>query len=253
MMTRVHQNIPALSATRHLQRSRQDISDSFERLSSAQRINRAADDPAGLVISENLRAQTAGLERTIRNTQDKVNRLQTEDARLNEVFHQLRSIQTQALDSLDSGVSGETIQAANRVSVYSAVSAVSKILASLETMEFGVDSSSLADVVTSLNEIDVSTPEGAQEALQRVDSAIEEISSFRGNLGAFQSNVLESEIQSLNAEVLNLRASESAIRDTDFAEESVLSTRSQILLQSNVAVLTQANTSSKAVLQLLGG
>ncbi|MDP7662295.1 MAG: flagellin, partial [Nitrospinota bacterium] len=93
--------------------------------------------------------------------------------------------------------------------------------------------------------------DGANDALKLVDDAINSITTLRGNLGAFQANVLESNINSLGVAKENLASAESAIRDADFAEETVQFTRNQILLQAGTAILTQANAIPQAVLQLL--
>ncbi len=253
MGLRINKNIAALTAIRNLQKTQKSAAKAIERLATGQRINRAADDPAGFVRGENLRAQTAGLDRVIRKTRDKVNSFQTEDAKLDEVFNQLRSIRNQALDALNTGASDPTARGASQTSVRSSVSTATKAIFSVNTTELGVDSSSLSGVANSLKGIDVTTGGGAEDALQRVDSALDALSSFRGEAGAYQSNVLEADIRSLGAEVENLQASESAIRDADFAEEIVALTKNKILLDTNLAILAQANTSSKSVLRLLNG
>ncbi len=253
MGLRINQNIAALAAARNLKNTQNSAAKAIERLSTGQRINRAADDPAGLVRSENLRAQTSGLESVIRKTQDKVNSIQTEDAKLDEVFNQLRSIRNQALEALNTGTSDSVTRSANQTSVRSSVDTATKSLSGVSTTELGVDSSNLSPIANSLKGIDVTTESGAEDALAKVDSAIEELSTFRGELGSFQSNALEADIRSLGAEVENLRASESAIRDADFADEVVALTRDKILLEANTASLVQANASSKSVLRLLNG
>jgi len=109
----------------------------------------------------------------------------------------------------------------------------------------------LATSAKSLADVNVTTTDGANDALKLVDDAINSITTLRGNLGAFQTNVLESNINSLGVAKENLASAESAIRDADFAEETVQFTRNQILLQAGTAILTQANAIPQAVLQLL--
>ncbi len=109
----------------------------------------------------------------------------------------------------------------------------------------------LATSAKSLADVNVTTTDGANDALKLVDDAINSITTLRGNLGAFQANVLESNINSLGVAKENLASAESAIRDADFAEETVQFTRNQILLQAGTAILTQANAIPQAVLQLL--
>lgn len=253
MDLRINNNISAMLTARNLKKNQKSAAKAIERLSTGKRINRAADDPAGLVTSENLRARTAGLERTIRNTRGKVNSFRTEEAKFDEVFNQLRSVRNQALTALSSGTSDSAARSASQTSAQASVDTAAKTISSVNTTDLGVDSSNLASVANSLKGIDLTTESGAKDALQRVDSALEDLSTFRGEVGAYQSNVLESDIRRLGSEVENLRASESAIRDADFAEEIVALTRSRILLQTNAAILTQGNTSAKSVLQLLNG
>ncbi|MDP7663176.1 MAG: flagellin, partial [Nitrospinota bacterium] len=109
----------------------------------------------------------------------------------------------------------------------------------------------LATSAKSLADVNVTTTDGANDALKLVDDAINSITTLRGNLGAFQANVLESNINSLGVAKENLASAVSAIRDADFAEETVQFTRNQILLQAGTAILTQANAIPQAVLQLL--
>jgi len=109
----------------------------------------------------------------------------------------------------------------------------------------------LSTTATSVADINVTTVKGAKDALKLVDDALNTITTIRGNLGAFQANVLESNINTLGVAKENLAAAESAIRDADFAEETVQFTRNQILLQAGTAILTQANAIPQAVLQLL--
>ena len=248
---RINQNIAALTAARSLQARQKALAKSVERLASGQRINSGADDPAGLITSENLRVQRDSASQNIRNNERKISNLRTEDAKLGEAFNQLRSIRNRALDSLNTGGSGASARAANQTSARSSASSAAGILRGVNTSDEGVDSSSLADIARSLEGIDVSTQEGAAQALATVDSAIEGLSTFRGDVGAFQSNNLEADVSRLSAERENIQASESAIRDTDFAEATVDFIRNQVLLQANVAALSRANTASRSSLSLL--
>jgi flagellin len=122
---------------------------------------------------------------------------------------------------------------------------------SVASNRLGVTATGLVTSATSLADIDVTTYEGAQDAIRLIDAAIEEVSTLRANLGAFQKNVLQSNINSLGVAYENLAASQSSIRDADMAAEMVEFTRNQILLQAGTAMLTQANQVPQALLQML--
>lgn len=250
MGLRINQNIAALTAARTLQARQKALAKSIQRLSTGKRINSAADDPAGSIVSENLRVQAGGIDRDIQNKRSSVNRLRTEDAKLGGAFEQLRSIRNRALDALNSGASGPAARAANQVSARSSVDSVTRTLTGIDTTGEGVDSSGLSGIAQSLAGIDLSTESGARDALAAVDSAIENLSTFRSEVGSFQSNNLESGIRSQEVAVENLRASESAIRDTDFAQATVDFVRTRLQFEANVALLARANNASKSILDL---
>ncbi|MBT4432704.1 MAG: flagellin, partial [Nitrospinaceae bacterium] len=117
MGLRINQNIAALNAARNLRSTDAAMSKSLERLSSGFRINRAADDPAGLIISENLRAQIAGLGQAVKNSSNAVNVVRTAEAALDEVLKQLRAIRTLALDALNTGSSDAIARAADQTQI----------------------------------------------------------------------------------------------------------------------------------------
>ncbi|MBI2177141.1 MAG: hypothetical protein HYU38_02170 [Candidatus Tectomicrobia bacterium] len=128
---------------------------------------------------------------------------------------------------------------------------VSQQLADVRSAQLGKTATGLTTTAKSVADINVTTGAGAADALRLVDAAIDQVTTARGNLGAFQANVLESTIASLGVAQENLAAAESAVRDADFADETVQFTRNQILLQAGTAILTQANAIPQAVLQLL--
>lgn len=128
---------------------------------------------------------------------------------------------------------------------------VSQALPDVRSAQLGKTATGLKTTAKSIADINVTTGDGAADALKLVDAAIDQVTTARGNLGAFQANVLESTIASLGVAQENLAAAESAVRDADFAEETVQFTRNQILLQAGTAILTQANAIPQAVLQLL--
>ncbi|MEK7682336.1 MAG: flagellin, partial [Chloroflexota bacterium] len=134
MGLRINQNIAALNAARNLRITDGAMSKSLERLSSGFRINRAADDPAGLIISENLRAQVAGLGQAIKNSNNAVNLIKTAEAALDEVLKQVRSIRTLALDALNTGASDAVARAADQTQIQSSIDSINRIA---NTTQFG--------------------------------------------------------------------------------------------------------------------
>jgi flagellin len=260
MGLRINQNIAAQNSYRNLSVTDGQMSKALEKLSSGFRINRAADDAAGLAISEGLRSQVGGLKVGVRNAQDGVSVAQTAEGALTEVHAMLQrmndlSVQynsgtqnTESKAALDQEFQALTSEIAritdntkfNGVSLFNAATLTFQVgYATTDTIT--VSSSALALVTTAgVTITDSST----------VQLAITSISTQRAALGAVQ-NRFEHSINSLNVAIENLSASESRIRDTDMAQEMVAFTRSQILSQAGTAMLAQANQQSQGVLQLL--
>ncbi|MDO8585750.1 MAG: flagellin [Armatimonadota bacterium] len=270
MSLRINLNTTALNAHRQLQNTDNALGASIERLSSGFRINRGADDPAGLVISENLRAQVAGLAQAMANSSDAVNMIRTAEGALNEVHALLRSMRTLAVQAANTGANDTVTLDADQAQITSAISALNRISTNTQfgtlvlldgtatglvfqiganagqTTTVDIDSSAAVDLGVSL--IDVTT--GAAAAITALDTAISTVSTLRAELGAKQRD-LESNIGSLGVAKENIAASESSIRDADMAAEMVVFTRNQILLQAGTAMLTQANAAPQALLSLL--
>jgi flagellin len=379
MGLRINQNITALNAHRNLVATDSALSKSLERLSSGLRINRAADDAAGLAISEKMRGQIKGLAQAIRNAQDGISLIQTAEGALNEVhsiLQRMRQLAVQAAN--DTNTEDDRIELQKEVEQLKADidrianqtqfntmdllkgqfavklnedTTVSTLLADgsfvklsfsglvadtwtlayddtsktytltgddtgivlISTPDTALDSAggilrfggpngesvtievnnsytagaldglvfevtgasglkfhigankdqnftvTIDDMritggtnpyMTALANVDITTQDGANDAIQVIDKAIKQVSSTRATLGAYQ-NRLEHTIANLGVAKENLAAAESRIRDVDMAEEMMEFTRSQILLQAGVAMLAQANTIPQAVLQLL--
>jgi flagellin len=275
MGLRINQNIAATNAYRNLSVTDGQMSKSLEKLSSGFRINRAADDAAGLSISEGLRSQVGGLKVAARNAQDGVNVVQTADGALNEVHAILqrgRDLQVQAAngsnsqDSLDA-INSELTSLSDEITAISARTQFNgvKLLDGTADLQFqtgansseqtGVDLTSvdLAAAATALTDAATANTGGvgATANIDLINDQITAVSTERGKLGAVQ-NRLEHTINNINVAVENLSASESNIRDTDMAQEMTKFTRSQILQQAGVSMLSQANSSQQSVLKLLG-
>jgi len=275
MGLRVNQNIAAFNSYRNLSITDGQMSKSLEKLSSGFRINRAADDAAGLAISEGLRSQVGGLKVAVRNSQDGVSVVQTAEGALNEshsILQRMRDLAVQASNdgSLDTNAKAaadsEYQQLALELTDISDKTSFNgvKLLDGSFNKAFQVGAnandtltvnlSTASDASTLLGGAvgDLTNVTNAQAAITAVDTGIQTVSTTRATLGATQ-NRLEHKINNLNVAVENLSASESRIRDTDMALEMVSFTRSQILTQAGTAMLAQANQAPQQVLQLLRG
>jgi flagellin len=271
MSLRINQNIDALNSYRNLSVTQGQMSKSLEKLSSGFRINRAADDAAGLAISEGLRAQTGGLKVAVRNAQDGVSVVQTAEGALTEthsILQRMRDLAVQAsndgaLSDTDKTKADKEYQAlaselddiANKTSFNGTKLLDGNYAKSFQvganngdTLAVSIGDMSAATLMTAVG--DITTAANAQTALTNLDTAIGTVSTERAGLGAVQ-NRLEHKINNLNVAVENLSASESRIRDTDMAAEMVNFTRSQILAQAGTAMLAQANQAPQGVLSLL--
>jgi flagellin len=288
MGLRINQNIAATNAYRNLSVTDGQMSKSLEKLSSGFRINRAADDAAGLSISEGLRSQVGGLKVAVRNAQDGVNVVQTADGALNETTAILQRMRDLAVQASNGGsqdddaknaaqsefkeLNSELDRIANTTSFGSqklldgsytgsfqvGSNATTNDQITIDLSTIAADSTKLATKDLDLTTATVTDPtdpafgkSGAQLAIVALDAAIKSVSTTRATLGASQ-NRFEHTINNLNVAVENLSASESQIRDTDMAQEMTKFTRSQILSQAGTSMLAQANQSQQSVLKLLG-
>ncbi|MCW2701552.1 MAG: flagellin [Blastococcus sp.] len=264
MGLRVNNNIAAFNAYRNLSATDTSMGKSLEKLSSGLRINRAADDAAGLAISEGLRSQIGGLKVGARNAQDGISVAQTAEGALTEVHSMLQRMNDLSVQYAN-GTQGTDSQAAltaefdalkteiTRIKDNTKFNGVELFDATAKTFQVGYDKLDSIDIsATATADFTAGT---AMAAITITDSnsltaAITEVSTQRAELGAVQ-NRFEHTLNNVNVAVENLSASESRIRDTDMAQEMVSFTRSQILSQAGTAMLAQANQSSQGVLQLL--
>ncbi len=271
----VNTNVSALNAQRQLINSGGSLDTSFKRLSSGFRINSAADDAAGLQISNRLSSQINGLNQAISNANDGISLAQTAEGAMEEITSSLQRIRTLAVQS-QNGINSS----ADRVALQKEVSALKTEIGRIATTtQFGgiklLDGSFSAKFLVganagqnisvnliranggygtsglSINTLSISTVQGASRALAQIDTAIETIDSARADLGALQ-NRFQSTIRNLSNIVENVSSARSRIRDTDFAKETAELTRSQILQQASTTILSQANQRPQAALSLLG-
>jgi flagellin len=264
MGLRVNNNIAAFNAYRNLSATDTALGKSLEKLSSGLRINRAADDAAGLAISEGLRSQIGGLKVGARNAQDGISVAQTAEGALTEVHSMLQRMNDLSVQ-YNNGTQGADSQAALQAEFDALTTEITRIKDNTKfngvdlfagaalTFQVGYDNGDSIDIsTTALADFSAGA---AVAAIDIADSntlvaAITEVSTQRAELGAVQ-NRFEHTLNNVNVAVENLSASESRIRDTDMAQEMVSFTRSQILSQAGTAMLAQANQGSQGVLQLL--
>ena len=276
MSLRINHNLASLNGHRNMVKNDAAVSKSLEKLSSGLKINRAADNAAGLVISEQMRAQLGGIKQAMNNTEQAVTMVQTAEGALDEMNTLLSKVKSLALHALNSGVSDAAQRDADNSEYQNILSSVDRIVnqtrfagqvlldgtfsttaARFQVGEQATDSvnltiSNVGTTALSINGTTVSTVAGATSVLTQVSAAINTVTNLRGTLGAFQSNTLETGLRSLSVTHENLTAAESVIRDVDFAEESSMFTKNQILVQSATTMLAQANQLPQSVLKLLG-
>jgi flagellin len=278
----VNTNVSALNAYRNLSNTQNDLSKSLARLSSGLRINSAADDAAGMAISQGLQSQVGGLQVAARNAQDGINVVQTADGALNEVqtiLQRMRDLAVQGANDSNDSTSRAAIktegdelgQELYRITNNTSFNGIDLLKGGTLNFQVGAGSTdndaikvSLADVATAVGGLasadgtaaqtglDVTDITTAHTSIDTIDTAITAISTARAKLGASQ-NRLESAVRSVNITQQNLTAAKSTITDTDMASEMANYSRSNILAQAGTAMLAQANQSTSSVLQLLRG
>lgn len=279
MSLRIQNNIDALSAHRNLEANSAAASKSMTRLSSGFRVNSAADDSAGLSISERMRGQIRGLAQARTNAADGISMVQTAESALGNVHSMLQRTRELAVQFHNGSLSTEdrtAIQAEvsllrdeiqriadqtafNGTNVLDNNAAISFQIGANDGEVIAVASITLlgspapaAGAIDPAVAFTLTPPPGANTDLQDIDDAINSVSTARSNFGAVQ-NRLEYTVQSIATYHENLVSAESRIRDVDMAAEIVTRTKLQILQQAGTAMLAQANQSNQGVLQLLQG
>jgi len=279
MGLRINTNVPSLVAQRNLRSNRQVLDRTLERLSSGSRINHAGDDAAGLAISETLRAQIRGIGQAERNAQDGISLVQVAEGGLVEVSNiliRMRELGVQAasdtvgpkerkfLDNEFQQLAEEIDRIANSIE-FNGNPLLNRSGSAFEVQNgtknnplvdriklFDPYSSNVNLVSLGINLSTVGDKTSAQNSLASIDDALNSVTSIRAGFGSMQ-NRLQSVINNLQVNKENMMAANSRIRDADLAEETSELTKSQILNQAGVSVLSQANSSIKSALGLLGG
>jgi len=284
MPIRIFNNIASINSQRILGANNDRLAKSVERISSGIRINRAADDAAGLAISEGLRSDIRATRQAVRNANDGISVINITEGALNEqasILIRLRELASQASTGTVGSTERQTIQLEfdalrleiDRIAATTEFNGQKLVDGSLASsvssgnqifIQVGIDSTTnsqinlntsinLAAVTSSSLSIDtlsVTSSEGALSALDSINTSISTVTQGRGKVGAVQ-NRLARTISNLSITVENLVAAESQIRDADIAHEVAMLTRNQILVQASTAMVGQANLIPQSVLQLL--
>jgi flagellin len=275
----VNTNVSSLNAQRQLFDVSDKLNTSFERLSSGFRINSAADDAAGLQISDRLTSQVEGLNQAVRNANDAISLSQTAEGALGEVTSSLQRIRQLAVQS-QNGINSSADRLALQKEVSALRTEISRIATDTQfgnvnlldgnfsasflvganagqTISINLSSGNLGSISgfsatgLGITTNSVATADGASALLSDVDAAISGIGGVRADLGALQ-NRFQSTIRNLSNISENLSSARSQIRDTDFASETADLTRNQIIQQASISVLSQANQRPQTALSLLG-
>ncbi|GAC41330.1 flagellin and related hook-associated protein [Paenibacillus popilliae ATCC 14706] len=267
----INTNVGAINAHRNLGASNTAMGKTMEKLSSGFRINRAADDAAGLAISEKMRFQIGGMNQAMRNAQDGISLIQTAEGALTEVNSMLQRMNTLA-NQAATGTYDDKDRENTQKEMNALVAEIKNIAESTNfngidllkatgkvTFQIGVDNTNtltanlanMGATALGLAGLSISSQAGATSALAKIASAINTVSTQRADFGAVQ-NRLEHTINNLGVTAENLSASESRIREADMAKEMTDFTRNQILVQAGTSMLAQANSAPQNVLKLLG-
>jgi flagellin len=269
MSLRINTNVEAFNAHRQLVGTSDKLGKSMERLSSGYRINRAADDAAGLAITEKLRGQITGLDQAQRNAQDAISLVQTAEGSLTEVHAMLQRVRELAVQykngSLSAGdrqaIQSEVNMLASEIERIGSTAQFNgiQLLNTAQTISFQVGAEDGEIITVSTISLGTAASPSVYQLtanngtdISEIDSAIDTISAQRAQFGAVQ-NRLDHTLKNLAIYQENLQSSESRIRDVDMASEMVEFTKLQILQQSGTAMVAQANQLPQSVLQLLQG
>lgn len=275
MGLRINTNTDALSVQNYLVTTNNRVSDSLKRLSSGLRINSAKDDAAGFAIANSFKAKISSMRVASQNASEAQSMLQTADGaytqihdilvRMKSLATQAASGQTESLDTMDNefGLLQDEIDRIAKSTKYGTATLVEGAGTALSgiTFQVGATNSGENQITVKFNgatasclgvssAIGIDTLASAQAAMDAIDTALTSINSYMGEVGAYQ-NRLQYTIDNLAVSIENFSASESAIRDVDMAAEISTFTKNQILQQSGMAMLAQANQAPQQVLTLL--
>ena len=277
MGLRINTNISSLSAQRALGQTKNNLDNNFRKLSTGERVTRAADDAAGLAISEKLKAHIRGVRQAKRNADDGISLIQTAEGGLNEVSSIIIRLRELAIQAASDTV-GDTERGFSNIEFQQLKQEMQRISEGAEfngrkllngeggmvDIQVGIHNDATLDRITydsgsvdaslealGLNAESIADKSGAQLSLTKLDDALVRTNGARANLGALQ-NRLQSAVNTLGITEENYSAANSRIRDVDVAAETADMTRNNILASAGVSVLSQANQAPQAALKLLG-
>jgi len=271
----VNTNMNALTIENTLSNTNAAVSGSLEKLSSGLRINSAQDDPAGFAIANSFKASIASMQVASQNANQANSMLQTADgaySQINNILVQMKSLATEAASGQESGTNltslqGEFSDLSNEInsianstqygnsflingSVFGAITF--QVGATNDSNDqIGLTFNSATATALGVNALNISSNSGAQAAMTTLDTALTSINAFMGDVGSSQ-NQLQYTINNLTTSIQNYTASTSTIEDVDMAAEVSNMTKNQILQQSAMAMLAQANAQPQSILKLLG-
>lgn len=274
---RINTNVSSIAAQRALSVSNRESEGTLSKLSSGTRITKAADDAAGLAISEKLRANIRSLKQADRNANDGISMVQTAEGGLNEVSQILTRMRELAVQTASDTIGDPERAMSNmeyqnlkleleRISQVTEFNGKRLLNGSGDKYDFqiGANNDGFQDRISydarqvnssmdnlGVSELDISSKDGSQESLGSLDAAIEKVSGYRSFLGAIQ-NRLVSTSNNLQVNVENLSAANSRIRDVDYAEATAAKAKNDILSAAGTSVLAQANMSTQNALKLVG-
>ncbi len=274
---RINTNVSSIAAQRALNTTNRMSQNTLAKMSSGTRITRAADDAAGLAISEKLKAQIRSMQQADRNANDGISMVQTAEGGLDEISNMLTRLRELSIQSASDTV-GDTERAFSnqeyqqlkleieRIAQVTEFNGTKLLAGEGDMLDFqiGVNNDAFQDRISydtqmtnaklsslGIDMIDVSSKEGAQTALSTIDDAIEKVSGQRAALGAIQ-NRLTSTSNNLQISTENLSQANSRIRDVDYAQAAADNAKNNILGQAGTSVLSQANAQGQNALKLIG-
>ena len=277
----IQHNIPAVNAYRNLNNNTTALNKNLEKLSSGYRINRAADDAAGLAISEQMRSKIAGLDQSVNNANDAIGLIQTTEGALTETHSMLQRMTTLATQAANGTYATSKISGADptarkniksemnqlteeitRIASHTEYNGLKFLKSSSLTVKLQIGPTSAETLSLSAMKLNASglsitgvasammSVTSANKAITTITNAINKVSGYRATLGAKQ-NRLEHTINNLKVTSENVTSAESRIRDTDMASEMAAYTKNNVLVQAATSMLAQANQSGQSVLSLL--
>jgi flagellin len=246
-------NVGIMGTVRNISTMQRSLLKTGSKLSSGLRINQASDDPAGLVISERMRAQIGSIAQELTNLDNNINKSNTADQMMTGLEDKLVELREMAIGAADSASNDSNTLQAYQQTAKNAVGAYNRVI---ETSNYGsqtlLDGSegSVTDL-QKLENIDLSSPEKAAESIEKIDAALSDLNAKHIEVGANTANYMESFRSNLEIAQNNMVAAESAIRDTDYALEKANMMSLLIKEQAGIALLAQGNLNAKSVFGLL--